>query len=521
MKFQHTHYRLLSALGVLCVFLNSCILYNSKSDSNIVHLSGNYPKYFDQFINDSLRIPIRTYDSAGILIRELYLPLPKTNIFNELVADGSRGPLKLAQNGIIQENNQPVLYKIYTQSFGYWNDDLDYFFYHYLLMTYGLTTASTWLSPDPNLNLENLFSQLKDPFTQYFSTEEASEVFQELTSTQRPGALGILIEPVASADTLQIKYVVQPSPAYTSGLRKGDKILRVNQESVLGPDIQNFGILTQGDSGVSITLEVLKKGIPETVQLIKAPVIFPTVYTDTLQGVPYIRVLSFKDKTLPNETTLSEWIKALKTTAKLGTTLIDLRGNGGGLVNTAQDMLDELYSSGTIFIEKQRYGYDFEKAYFLPKLDSLAPQAKQGGAGLNRTFIFLCDSGSASASEIVLGSVRDRLKAVLVGEKTYGKGIGQLYLPSPQGSLGAITSAQFTSPQGINYHKVGITPDIQVPSSEAITRAISEVKKNMVLKTTAQEIRYNQIKIMTTEWNGLEGRIVPDGGPILVLQPKK
>lgn len=438
--------------------------------------------------------------------RELYLPLPKVNEAGEFILDSSVSFKSTVANGWANENGTPVHYIVRAQTFGYWNDSLEYYYYHYLLSTWSLKTQTNFLKPNSSEGVAALFDRIGDRFTHYFDSSIAKEIWGSITTTNVPGAVGISTQAVPTDDTIMVTMVAPNSPAEEVGMRKGDRLLSVDGHSLIGDSMYiDFQKYTAGDSGKTVSLSWLSlSGTIHEATLIKRPVAFPSVLVDTIQGIPYIRIFSFNDSTISGYTTSSEWAKALVETRNMGTTIIDLRRNPGGLVDAATQMLDELYESGVMYREENRSSFPYRETSYLPAYSKQSISATKGGAGLGRTYVYLCDSNSASASEITLASVRDRLNPTIIGEKTYGKGIGQVYLPSPMNAIAGITSAQYKSPNGIVYHGIGIQPTIATKSEDALKTALEHIKGTALAKMNTAQKKRMRNELLATEFNGGE-----------------
>ena len=351
-------------------------------------------------------------------------------------------------------------YRVLRQRFGSWSPLLEFRWNYYLLQT-------DFLFPDKLPDTAGMAGRTRalfdgvekyDPFTRYFDSSQAADTWNRINSSSQDGALGVRVRLAgALEDTVTIQQVVGGSPAGRAGLAPGMAIVAVNDSLLSGDSAMvRFQRFTAGDSGTVIRLTVLGPAGESRMTLVKEPVAFPSVMVDSLDGVGYIGIFSFTANTLKDKSTFDEFRDALAATRGFAVTVIDLRDNGGGALDLALKMCDEVIASGIIIRELQRR---FEESVGAPVFSEYKYMAKAGGAGEGRKFVLMGNGGTASASEIFLSAVREGLAAPLVGEKTYGKGVGQTVRNTPEKGLALVTFLHFTSRLGQDYHRLGLVPD--------------------------------------------------------------
>ncbi|MGL1902034.1 MAG: S41 family peptidase [Fibrobacterales bacterium] len=325
-------------------------------------------------------------------------------------------------------------------------------------------------------NVESLFDGLSDRFTSYRKpTPNPTQQQTQWLAPVTQGKLGLKYKNIGSSvkqtDSLEITEVYPMSPAEDAGLQKGDRILSVDSVIVYGTGENStlFNEVTKGEAGKTILFEIKRKGTVFFTSATKDNIRVPTVWVDSImtgwsniiKAIGVIEIDRFSTVTYdPNANgTKSEFKIALEKTAHFEHTIIDFRSNGGGVVSQCTDMADELVAGGILYRRNSMYE---GKKY------SSAVEATLGGLGENREFTFLVNGGSASCTEIFLIAIRENRGDIIIGDTTYGKGIGQGIHQINKGLGGSakVTSSEYIGKLGTVYHLKGIVPDILIEKDQ-------------------------------------------------------
>ncbi|MCL2280507.1 S41 family peptidase [Candidatus Saccharibacteria bacterium] len=283
-----------------------------------------------------------------------------------------------------------------------------------------------------------------DPYTAYFTIEEAKELNADLNGS----FTGIGVE-LGRNDKQQLEIVspLDNSPAKAAGLLAHDIIMAVNDEDAVWWTPEKAVNKIRGEAGTTIKLTIVRNGETKEYSIVRAKITVPSVNSEIVDDIGYLRISRFGDDTI---NLVREAAKSFKNKNVKGV-ILDLRGNGGGYVDAAVKVSSLWLKNGAIVVEERRGNKTFntEKA--------------SGDAILsNIKTIVLIDDGSASASEIVAGALRDNNVATLVGVKTYGKGSVQEILQMKSGASLKITIARWYTPKGKNIDGDGLEPDVKV-----------------------------------------------------------
>ncbi|WP_024955643.1 S41 family peptidase [Sulfurospirillum arcachonense] len=295
-----------------------------------------------------------------------------------------------------------------------------------------------------NKSIEGLLSNL-DAHSSYLDKKHFKSL--KIQTEGEFGGLGITIGMKDGA--LTIIAPMEGTPADKAGVKASDIILKINEQSTLNMTIDEAVAIMRGKPGTSLTLTVVRTGenkplkIPITRDIIK----IDSVYTKTIEkeNILYLRVVSF-DKKVVRKTK-----EALSKNRDIKGIVLDLRNNPGGLLNQAVGLTDLFVDKGVIVSQKGRYK-DQNSEYSATKVGTIT----------DIPLVVLVNGGSASASEIVSGALQDHKRAIIVGEKTFGKGSVQVILPVNEEEALRLTIARYYLPSGRTIQAVGVTPDITV-----------------------------------------------------------
>ncbi len=300
-----------------------------------------------------------------------------------------------------------------------------------------------------NKSLEGLLANL-DAHSSFMTKKE----FKDL-KVQTEGEFGGLGITVGMRDgALTVISPIEGTPADKAGLKAGDIILKIDDKATLNMTIDEAVGLMRGKPGTDITLTIVRKKEPKPliVKITRAIIKVDSVYTKKIDetGFLYIRVTSFDKKVTKD---VKKALEANKTGMK--GIILDLRNNPGGLLSQAVGLVDLFVEKGVIVSQKGRL-----------KSENQIYKATVPGTFKNVPLVVLINAGSASASEIVSGALQDHRRAILVGQKSFGKGSVQVILPLGDGEGLRLTVARYYLPSGRTIQAKGVTPDIEVYPGE-------------------------------------------------------
>ena len=289
--------------------------------------------------------------------------------------------------------------------------------------------------------------QSLDPYSSYMSPE----IFQEM-QTETSGEFGGLgIEVSMEAGVVKVITPIDDTPASKAGIKAGDYIVKINNTQVQGKTLSEAVDLMRGLVGSSIELTVRRRGTKKALTFnIKREIIeVQSVKSDLINdNIGYIRLTSFNDNSSEQ---IKRQIEKLKKNENVNSFILDLRNNPGGLLSQAIRISDFFLENGEIVSTKSRKKSENRKWF-----------AKKGDITQGKTLIVLINYGSASASEIVAGALKDHKRAIILGENSYGKGSVQSIIPLKNKGAIRLTVAKYYLPSGKSISKVGVKPDIEV-----------------------------------------------------------
>ena len=287
--------------------------------------------------------------------------------------------------------------------------------------------------------------QSLDPYSSYMSPE----AFQSMNRDTKGEFGGLGIEITMEGGLVKIITPIEGTPADKAGILAGDYIVKIDGKQVKGMTLLDAVKLMRGKIGTSINITVRRPEVEEEIKfkITRAVIKIREVSAEIKSNIGYIRLRAF------NEQSHNQLIKQLKKISnnKLDGYILDLRNNPGGLLSQAIKITETFLDGGEIVSTKGRN-----------KNDIKIFNAKKGDKINNKPLIVLINQGSASASEIVSGALRDHKRAILIGEKSFGKGSVQSIIPlKNQGGL-RLTTAKYYLPSGESIHQTGVEPDITV-----------------------------------------------------------
>jgi carboxyl-terminal processing protease len=292
--------------------------------------------------------------------------------------------------------------------------------------------------------------QSLDPYSAYMSPE----IFKEML-TETSGEFGGLgIEVGMEFGVVKVISPIDNTPAEEAGVKAGDYIVKINDIQVQGKTLTEAVELMRGPVGSTIKITVRRRGVKKAIifnitrEIIKIESVKSKIIEDT---VGYIRLTSFNENSADQ---IKEKIKELRQNKKIEKYILDLRNNPGGLLSQAIKISDFFLNNGEIVSTKSRKKKENRKWF-----------ARKGDIIDGKTLIVLINYGSASAAEIVAGALRDHKRAILIGEKSFGKGSVQSIIPLKNKGAIRLTISKYYLPSGKSISEVGITPDIEIAES--------------------------------------------------------
>ncbi|MDC3036382.1 S41 family peptidase [Candidatus Pelagibacter sp.] len=289
--------------------------------------------------------------------------------------------------------------------------------------------------------------QSLDPYSAYMSPE----IFNEM-QTETSGEFGGLgIEVGMEAGVVKVISPIDDTPASKAGIKAGDYIIKIEETQVQGKSLSEAVDLMRGPVGSSIELTVRRRGEKKALifNIIREIIEIQSVKTELIDNsIGYIRLTSFNENSSDQ---IKKKIQNLEKEKKVKAYILDLRNNPGGLLSQAIEISDFFLDNGEIVSTKSRKKSENRKWF-----------AKKGDLTNGKALVVLINYGSASASEIVAGALKDHKRAILLGENSYGKGSVQSIIPLKNDGAIRLTVAKYYLPSGKSISEVGVSPDIEV-----------------------------------------------------------
>jgi len=289
--------------------------------------------------------------------------------------------------------------------------------------------------------------QSLDPYSAYM-TPESFEGMQTETSGEF-GGLGIEVS--MEAGVVKVISPIDNTPASDAGIKAGDYIVKINNVQVQGKSLMEAVDLMRGPVGSSIKITVRRRGVKKALifNITREIIQVQSVKSELMDNnIGYIRLTSFNDNSSEQ---IKKKVNKLNKVKDLKGYILDLRNNPGGLLSQAIKISDFFLENGEIVSTKSRKKSENRRWF-----------AKKGDLTNGKTLIVLINYGSASASEIVAGALKDHKRAIILGENSYGKGSVQSIIPLKNRGAIRLTIAKYYLPSGKSISEVGVTPDIEV-----------------------------------------------------------
>ena len=313
--------------------------------------------------------------------------------------------------------------------------------------------------------------QSLDPYSAYMSPE----LFKEMQTDTRGEFGGLGIEIGMEAGVVKVISPIDDTPAEKAGIKAGDYIVKIGKDQVQGKSLMEAVKLMRGPVGTTIDLTIRRKNVkkPLEFKITRKIIQVQSVSSEIIskrKNIGYIRLKSF------NENSDNQFLKSIKKFEKNSNIkgyVIDLRNNPGGLLTQAINITDFFLDDGEIVSTKGRKISETRKFF-----------ARRGDEVNGKPLIVMINNGSASASEIFAGALKDHKRAIILGENSYGKGSVQSIIPLRNGGGMRLTISKYYLPSGKSISEVGVTPDIVVEetSDEFKIRSEKDNQLNYAIK---------------------------------------
>ena len=289
--------------------------------------------------------------------------------------------------------------------------------------------------------------QSLDPYSAYMSPE----IFNEM-QTETSGEFGGLgIEVGMESGVVKVISPIDDSPASKAGIKAGDYIIKIDNTQVQGKSLSEAVDLMRGPVGSSINLTIRRVGQKKAINfnIVREIIEIRSVRSELLKkNIGYIRLTSFNENSSEQ---IKDQIKKFEKKQNVNSYILDLRNNPGGLLSQAIKVSDFFLNDGEIVSTKSRKASENRKWF-----------AKKGDLINGKTLLVLINYGSASASEIVAGALKDHKRAIIIGENSYGKGSVQSIIPLKNKGALRLTVSKYYLPSGKSISEVGVSPDIEI-----------------------------------------------------------
>lgn len=296
--------------------------------------------------------------------------------------------------------------------------------------------------------IKGLADSFNDPYTNFLPPKEYTHLNEDL----KGDLFGIGVEVDSKDGLTRVLAPLEGSPAEKAGVLAGDIILKVNDISTENMTLDEVVSKIRGEAGTTVKITVIneKDKVQRDISIVRAVIKVPTLKTETIEGVFVIHLYNFYDNSV------SDFAKAMQKyeNSGLNKIVIDVRGNPGGYLDSAIKISSWFLPTDEVIVREKFAEGKEETTYRSTGTGRLITKKP--------TVAILVDEGSASASEILSGALKERYSAKLFGEKTYGKGSVQELIPMPNNTALKITVAKWLTPEGVSISEKGIEPDFKI-----------------------------------------------------------
>uniref|UniRef100_UPI004055D934 S41 family peptidase n=1 Tax=Agathobacter sp. TaxID=2021311 RepID=UPI004055D934 len=292
---------------------------------------------------------------------------------------------------------------------------------------------------------KGLMNGLDDPYSEYYTAQEYADLMVNTSGTY--AGIGAALSQNVETMEVVISKVYRGTPAEEAGLMNGDYVLKVNEIDATSMELSDLVQNIRGNEGTSVHMVIYRESAKETLEfdVIRRNVELPSIEGEMIEdGIGYIQITEFQSKTAEQFAQMTE---DLKNQGMKGL-ILDVRANPGGYLSTVVEIADRILPKGLVVYTENKY--ESRQEY------------TSDAACLDMPLVVLIDANSASASEILVGAVKDYAYGTLVGTTTFGKGIVQNVVPLSDGDAIKITTSKYFTPNGNYIHEVGIAPDVEI-----------------------------------------------------------
>lgn len=317
---------------------------------------------------------------------------------------------------------------------------------------------------------KGFMSGLNDPYSAYFDADMYDAQKQSTSGTFY--GIGVSLTQSAENNLITVLRVFRGSGAEAAGMLPGDILYAVDGDDITKMELESVVARIKGEDGSNVSIKVFRPELRDyvTMDVARGDVVMESAEWRMLDdSIGYLQIVDFNSPAYPQ---FAEGLADLKSQG-MKALILDLRSNTGGLLNAAENVASDLLDGGLVVALRDKYGRGE---------DNMASE----GTEFDGPMVVLVNGYSASASEVLTGALKDRERALVVGTKTFGKGIVQTMQAMGDGSAYKMTIAKYLTPNGTDIHGVGITPDVEIPyersedgTDNQLQRAVEEIKKMM------------------------------------------